>query len=156
MKTKESRISVLGPWTRRGAWLGVLLLAAPLSAAAPPGAGPEQGPERSGRLRGVLKQLDLSEAQRKELRAERESRKATVKPLRATLRQGREELDALWRAESPDRGAIEAKRRELADLRQQLDAHRDEGRLALYRVLTPEQRRRFDDLMAAKRPPRKR
>ncbi|MBM3314864.1 periplasmic heavy metal sensor, partial [candidate division WOR-3 bacterium] len=64
-----------------------------------------------------------------------------VLPLQTDLEVKEIELDALWRAEELSANRIVAKVREISDIRGRLQLARVNHRLAMYRLLTPEQRR---------------
>jgi len=63
-----------------------------------------------------------------------------VMPLETDLEIKGMELEALWRADSPDGKKIVAKVKEIAAVRTQLEVSRVSQRLATWNVLTPEQR----------------
>ncbi|MBN2358094.1 MAG: Spy/CpxP family protein refolding chaperone [Deltaproteobacteria bacterium] len=95
----------------------------------------------------IMAELDLSKEQQtkiENLRIEMEQRTTQV---RIELRQKRGELRQLWQAEHPDERAILAKQTEMDPLRQQLRAEGVKFRVAVYEVLTPEQKTKLRDML---------
>jgi Spy/CpxP family protein refolding chaperone len=64
-----------------------------------------------------------------------------VLPLQTDLRVKEIELDALWRAEELDGNKLLGKVKEINDVRNKLELARVNHQLAMYRLLTPEQRK---------------
>ncbi len=134
---------------RRTTMLAALavLLAAPAALAWPGGPGKGHG-------RRMARALDLSEEQQEAVQALRKDMREELGDVRAVLREKREELAELWRAETPDRTAILAKMAELDGLRQSVRTRRVDFRLAVHALLTPEQRERAAELFARRGPGR--
>jgi Spy/CpxP family protein refolding chaperone len=138
---------------------------------APALAAPPCGPHRGhgGPLMGphalpvLAEALDLSEAQRQQIETivEENAPELPAEDLRQQMQSLRQELHALWQAESPDRNAILAKMSEMDAVRDGLrDARRRQRvdvRLSVLEVLTPEQRGKWLELrqeMRSERPGR--
>jgi Spy/CpxP family protein refolding chaperone len=114
-----------------------------------PGMGPGNvsgGPGAGLGLRG-LERLGLDEVQQKQIEALRAEHLARVEPVRVKLDGLRAELQALWQAERPDRGALLAKQADMEIQRQALREARVDLRLEVLRLLTPEQRARAAEFM---------
>lgn len=119
------------------------LLVAPAAFACGPGHGRGHGPggpDGEPMLARMAKHLDLTEDQQARIKALHEAAKPEREALEAALDTLREEMHALWQAETPDEGAILAKQAEMDPLRQQLRAQHVRLRLAVHALLTPEQR----------------
>jgi Spy/CpxP family protein refolding chaperone len=88
-------------------------------------------------------EMGLSEEQLSQLRALRsEAAKAGLRA-RTDMQLKQMELEELLEAEEPDEAAIQSKLRELSDARHALMQQRIANRLAMRRVLTPEQRAKW-------------
>jgi Spy/CpxP family protein refolding chaperone len=120
-----------------------------------PGAGP-RGPgvgmgrePGMGRGRGMgpgalMRELDLTEAQREKAADLHERALQKTVQLRADLASGRIELRRLMRTGSPDARAVDAQIDRLSALRGSIQKARVATMLELRGMLTPEQRKRFD------------
>lgn len=123
--------------------------------AARPEQAPEPGPPgRPGRRppAAMLKEeLGLNEAQVGQLRKLRaDQRKAAIRR-RADMAIARMELDELLGAATVDDKAVSAKVKELSDLQAASLRARVDGRMALHRVLTPEQHEKMKELRPQRR-----
>ena len=123
-----------------------LIVGTGVALAAFPG-GEEDGPgRRRPGGRDIKAELGLNEAQYSQLRKARlEERKAAIRR-RADLHVARLELDELLDASTPDEKAVAAKVKELNDLQAAALKARVDARLALGRMLTPEQREKLKHL----------
>jgi Spy/CpxP family protein refolding chaperone len=99
----------------------------------------------SGPHGGLLRRLDLTAAQNKEVMRLREELRAKVSPIREQLATKHAELWTLWKAATPDRAAMLAKEGEMAPLRRQMREARIDFWLGLHHVLTPEQRAKLSE-----------
>lgn len=97
------------------------------------GMGPGFGPR-------AAQELGLSAEQRKQGEELKAKLEAQIAPVRAQLDAKRGELQALWSAANPDRRAILAKQVEMDSLRDGLRTAHVDFRLAMMKLLTPEQR----------------
>lgn len=132
-----------------------LLLTAPLLAPDAAYAGRPERAGKSGEFRGnrhdrILRQLDLSDEQKKKLADLREANREKSKEARAEMRKKRE---ALEKALDSDASSDELRRlhQDLQKTRIKLGDLRFDQVLAVREVLTAEQRKKFKDLKAEKR-----
>lgn len=113
--------------------------------------GPGRGPQQrflEGRPE-FLKELNLTEQQKKE--AEKiffDSRKQAIAQ-RAAIATARLELQQLFRTASPDKAALEKKVKEMAELRTKESLARIDRHFAFRNILTPEQREKIRDRAGA-------
>jgi Spy/CpxP family protein refolding chaperone len=126
--------------------LGISGLAQAQQPAAPapvvPCAGcPGHGGDGDGHGKGMGKRTALTEEQQGKIDQLRIGHLKKMMPLRTDLQVKQMELGALWRADELNSKAIVAKVKEISGLRGQLELERVNHRLALYQVLTPEQRK---------------
>jgi Spy/CpxP family protein refolding chaperone len=91
----------------------------------------------------AFKNLNLTEEQTAKMQALREAHMKDVKPLRDELFSKRGDLKLLWLEKNPDAMKIKAKRKEIGNLRNQMEEKRDAFHLDVYNILTPEQREKF-------------
>lgn len=90
----------------------------------------------SPRMMGML---DLSDAQREQMKALRESHFEATSSLRAQLKGFHDEMFELWSVPTPDKDAILAKMAELDAIHLQLRAMQVEHRLEMRSLLSAEQ-----------------
>lgn len=98
---------------------------------------------RGGLLRGLAR-LDLSEAQRAEIRRIMGSRHAALEPLRERFQADREALRAAAEATSPDPAAVGAAFLRVRANGETMRAERQKTMEEIRAVLTNEQREQFD------------
>jgi Spy/CpxP family protein refolding chaperone len=111
-----------------------------------PGRGRLQGPRPGFGGPGMFEQLGLTDDQRTKVRQQAlEHRKANEK-FGSDLRIKRWELQELLGAATQDRPKIDAKLKELSDLRLARDKARLDQRDAMLKILTPEQRDKMKQL----------
>jgi len=101
-----------------------------------------RGPRGGGSGR-CLAALDLTAQQRGQIDQLRDAAIKQSAPLRAQMRQKRDELRNLWRASQPDRNAIAQTQAEVDAIRAQQREIWTDFRLQSHSVLTPEQRAKF-------------
>lgn len=94
----------------------------------------------------LQEELGLSEEQMSQLRALRFQAAKSGLRTRSEVRLKRLELEELMESEEPDQVAIEKTLREIADGQHALLKQRIERRLAMRRVLTPEQHQKWQKL----------
>jgi Spy/CpxP family protein refolding chaperone len=94
-----------------------------------PGFGPRAG-----------QRLGLSPDQQKQVAELKERLEAKIAPVREQLDKKHGEMQELWSASDPDRGAILAKHKEMDPLRETLRTAHADFRLAMMKLMTPEQR----------------
>lgn len=85
-------------------------------------------------------QLNLTAEQTEKIKVLRETHLKDVTPLRDKMFSKRAELKLLWLQASPDQSKITAAQKEIRALRDQLEDKRTSHRLAVFNLLTPEQR----------------
>jgi len=83
---------------------------------------------------------NLTAQQQQQIQALRVATFDQVAPLRRDLMVKRGELRSLWAAPKPDRDAILKKQAEMDEIRQKIRKAHTEERLAMTKILTPEQR----------------
>jgi len=103
--------------------------------------------ERLGK--SALEELGLSDAQKSQIhQALLDTRKKNI-DVEAKLKLAGIELHELMRAEAPDQAKINVKIGEVSRLRETLMRNRIETRLAVQKILTPEQRQKMQELRPA-------
>ncbi len=85
-------------------------------------------------------QLNLTAEQTEKIKSLRDAHLKEVTPLRDKMFSKRAELKLLWLQASPDQNKILAVQKEIRALRDQLEDKRTSHRLAVFTLLTPEQR----------------
>jgi Spy/CpxP family protein refolding chaperone len=98
-----------------------------------------RGPRGGGPGRGFAA-LGISPQQKQQIDQFREAASKQAEPLQAQMETKFKELQQLWRADRPDRGAILRKHGELNAIRDQQQNIWIDFRLQVHSVLTPEQR----------------
>lgn len=134
--------------------IAVTLLAATVStiALAHP-TGRDARHDRRGRHEAVAARLNLSDAQREQLRAIRKQQREATRELRQEMRQMRRELRQMRDPNSPDAERLEAR---MEDLRDHLQGRVAAARIEVRKVLTTEQRAELDRLREQRREKAKR
>jgi len=113
-------------------------------------------PQRVGDSRGVshrsrlMQELNLTQEQMQRLDALHQQSKKQMEQPRQALRQAKQDLANLM-ASNADENAIRAKHNQLQQLQQQMANVRFQNMLEMRKVLTPEQRQRFAQLMQQRR-----
>jgi periplasmic protein CpxP/Spy len=101
-----------------------------------PGFGPGKGPRKSAGGMGAASLTSEQQTKMQELRLQHRNE---VAPLRDKMIGLRQELRALWSDPKADPAAIQAKAREMKELRDQMQDERLHARLEGRNLLTPEQ-----------------
>ena len=118
----------------------VLLFVTSASVAmARPYMGTGKGMERGGSS-SAFQKMNLTEEQTEKINALRESLQKETTPLRTELVKKGTEMKLLWMADEPDAGKIKALQKEILDLRGKMSEKFTDFRLAVHKILTPEQR----------------
>jgi Spy/CpxP family protein refolding chaperone len=107
------------------------------------------GPVRAALRPGIVAMADeigLTSEQQTKLRQSRLATKRETIELGAKLRILRLELRELLQADQPDQKAVQAKVKEIGELRTKIELARINGRLAARSVLTAEQREKIKEL----------
>jgi len=94
--------------------------------------------------------LNLTAEQTAQIRSLREVQLKEIQPLQNKLYSKRSELKLLWLQQSPDEGKIKAVDREIRSLRDQLQDKRTGHRLAIFKILTPEQQTKLQAYAAGR------
>jgi protein CpxP len=98
-----------------------------------------------GMMRGLAR-LDLTEAQKTQVKGIMESRKATFESLRERMRADREALDAAAEAQSPNPAAVGAAYLKVRENRETMRAEHRATMEQIRAILTPEQQEKFDTM----------
>jgi len=85
-------------------------------------------------------QLNLTTEQTEKIKALREAHLKDIKPLQDKMFSKRGDLRLLWLQTSPNQAKITAVQKEIRSLRDQIQDKRTNQRLAVFNVLTPEQK----------------
>ena len=127
-----------------------MLVIAGAAMAQPPQGGTMRGEMMKERLRKpALEELGLSDAQKSQIHQARlDTRKKNI-DVEAKHKLASIELHELMRADAPDQAKINAKISEVSKLRETLMRNRIEARLAVQKILTPEQRKKMQELRPA-------
>jgi Spy/CpxP family protein refolding chaperone len=112
--------------------------------------GPRHGHRKMGILR-VLARLDLTEAQKADVKRILDSRRATFESLRERARTDREALNELAQATSPDTAAVGAAFLRVRSDREALRAERKATMEQIRSILTTEQKEELDRIMEERR-----
>ena len=130
--------------------LVVLFVAAASVVMARPYMGAGKGMERDGRA-SAFQKMNLTEDQTEKINALRESLQKETTPLRTDLVKKSTEMKLLWMADEPDADKIKALQKEILDLRGNMAEKFTDYRLAVHKILTPEQRAQLLTRRAGKR-----
>jgi Spy/CpxP family protein refolding chaperone len=90
-----------------------------------------------------MKELNLTEEQTTRINALRNTHLKEIKPLQDTLFSKGGDLRLLWLETDPDRDKIMALQKEIRTLRDQMQDKNTSHRLAILKILTPEQRNKL-------------
>jgi Spy/CpxP family protein refolding chaperone len=113
------------------------------------GRGPGYGSCQSGDLQG-LSALNLTADQTDKIKNLREAQLKEAQPLQSKMFSKRGELKLLWLQQNPDREKIEAVQKEIRSLRDQLQDKQTNYRLAILKILTPEQQTKVQAFAAGR------
>ena len=119
--------------------LVVLFVASATVVMARPYMGAGKGMERDGRA-SAFQKMNLTEEQTAKIDVLRESLQKETTPLRTELLKKSTEMKLLWMADDPDADKIKALQKEILDLRGKMSEKFTDYRLAVHKILTPEQR----------------
>jgi len=108
--------------------------------------GPGRGHGRGHRMFRHLEQLGLSAEQSAQIQELRQQHRAQVAPFREQMRNERRAMRELWQSDAPDRAAIIAQHNVIAEIREQMAIARIDLRLAVFQLLTAEQRSQLRDM----------
>jgi len=113
------------------------------------GRGPGYGACQSGDVQG-LAGLSLTADQEAKIKSLREAQLKDVKPIQDKIFSKRGELKLLWLQQNPDQEKITAVQKEIRSLRDQLQDKQTNHRLAVLKVLTPEQQTKVQSFAAGR------
>lgn len=99
----------------------------------------------------AFSQLNLTAEQTAKIKALRESHLKDVTPIREKMYNKRNELRLLWLKDNPDEARILAVQKEIRALRDQLEDKRTSHRIAVFKVLTPDQQKQMQAFAPGKR-----
>ena len=102
------------------------------------GRGHSRSPGSEGDITAIP-ELELTNEQVVQIRALRETHLKDVRPLQDNMRTKRKELRLLWLQNTPDQEKINAAQVEIGSLRDQMQDKMADYRLAIFKILTPEQ-----------------
>ena len=94
--------------------------------------------------------LNLSAEQAAQIRSLQETQLKEIQPLRNNLYCKRSELRLLWLQQTPDQSKISAVDREIRSLRDQIQDKMTGHRLAIFKILTPEQQTKLQAYWAGR------
>lgn len=117
----------------------------------PSGQAPSDQMSPDRRESGWLKDLNLSAEQVQKMRAIRNQYQDKISQGRQSVRQSRQELQALMAGDATET-QIRAKYNEIKALKQQVSDAQFESALATRKILNPEQRRKFASRMMRRQP----
>jgi len=123
--------------------VAILLLGAGFALALPAiqAHGTKPAGKPGGRKDSPFAQLNLTAEQKQKMDQIRADFLAKTATLRADLEAKRTEFEALWFAKDLDENQILAKAAEIAKIQPQLSDYRLRQRIAMFKILTPEQRK---------------
>jgi len=111
---------------------------------------PPSGQRTRGKRGDMLQQLNLTDAQKKQMSAIRQKYKGQMQTLRGDMRSAQDKLAQLMAGSGSD-SAIRAQHQKVEGLRDKLSALRFESMLEMRKVMTPEQRTQFQQMIHAQR-----
>lgn len=115
------------------------------------GGGRRQGLNQAGPCK-ILKRLNLTFEQQQKLLAIRQDFQKETQPLRFEIQKKQLELRQLWSAQTLNQSAIESKEKEIAGLRVQMVKKARAMQEKMKSVLTPEQRRKWEEVLSQRNP----
>ncbi len=101
---------------------------------------------RHGRHHKFFKKLNLSDAQKKQIRSIRDEERANMRPLKQKLREGRNELSDLRKSGPFDEPKVRAIAKGQADTLTDLIVAKERMKSRIYDVLTPDQRAKAEKM----------
>ena len=110
------------------------------------GRGPGYGPSAGGEF-GPFAKLNLTSEQTEKIRALQQAQFKETKPLRDKIFAKRGDLKLLWLEKNPDQEKIMAAQKELRNLRDKMQDKMTVHRLAVLKILTPEQQSKVQAFM---------
>lgn len=99
----------------------------------------------------LFAKLDLTVAQKDQIKARRETFCREIKPLKDQMFSKRGDLRLLWLETAPDKNKIMALQREVRAIRDQIQDKAVSQRLDIFSILTPEQKEKIKASLAARK-----
>lgn len=96
----------------------------------------------------MFRHLDLTDAQKEQMKAIRQASRETTKGLRENMRNVRKQLSELGTDGTFDQAAVETLAAQQADIQKQLIVERQKVKAQTFALLTPEQKAKFDEMKA--------
>jgi Spy/CpxP family protein refolding chaperone len=87
----------------------------------------------------AIPELELTNEQVVQIKALREAHLKDIRPLQDNMHSQRKDLRLLWLQDTPDQEKINAAQAEIGSLRDQMQNKMADHRLAIFKILTPEQ-----------------
>jgi len=103
------------------------------------------------RRHNFFKELNLTDAQKQQVKAIREEERAKMKPLAQQLKTGRDQLNALRKSGSFDEAKVRSIAKGQADIQAELTVARERMESRIYALLTPEQRAKAEKMRESRR-----
>lgn len=105
---------------------------------------------KRGGMRGnrLFRHLELTDAQKEQMKAIREASRETTKGLRDSLREGRKQLREMGTNGVFDQGAVELVAAQQAEIHKQLIIERQKVKSQMFALLTPEQKTKLEEMKA--------
>jgi protein CpxP len=114
------------------------------------GTHPEQFKHKGGPDHGFLKKLNLTDAQKEQVKAIRAEEGPKMKPLMQQLKAGRDQLEALRKSGTFDEAKVRAIAKGQADTLTDMIVVKECMMSRIYGVLTPEQRAKAEEMRDSK------
>jgi Spy/CpxP family protein refolding chaperone len=121
----------------------VIVFASATLVSADPGRHHKKGNPEWSMDNNMLSELDLTAEQAESIRALRASFQEHISPLRTQVFEKKAEVRLMWMQTKTDADAIRTKEKQIHDLKWQINEKTTDFRLAVRKVLTPEQLTRF-------------
>ena len=106
----------------------------------------KHGKKSSGRMEYMIKHLDLSEQQAKQVRSIRENYQPKMQALREKMKENRKELREAMHADTIEQGKIKKLAQTMGELKTNKIMLRSEMRAEIHKVLTKEQREKMKSM----------
>ena len=100
-----------------------------------------------GRMESLIKELNVSADQKAKIKDLRNKNKEEMKKIREDIKELRAKMRTAWETDKPNRNKIMGIHKKIHNLKGQMGEMRIEFRLAVHKVLTPEQRKQAAKLL---------
>ncbi len=108
----------------------------------------KRGGKRGHGMGRMFRQLDLTDAQKEQMKAIRQASRENTKSLRDQMRQNRQQLDQLTESGTFDQAAVTAIAQQQGQLHAQMIVEKQRVKTQMYNVLTAEQKTKLAELKA--------